>query len=354
MDLKTLCRRVYVECAPSVGRPVVYADYDDEVRQTISAFPGLKTNLAGCWNEIDQDTLRLSVVMSDFLSLYLRGIQQHQLIGWGSSATKKPRKVIIDDEILQRFGLLDEAELQDGNATIVCGLMTPNDNHMEDFIASLEPLVNSGRLMIRPVPVISILTKERTNEGGRVFKTYQVDPDSPFEEWVFSGKPYQDSMPLKGGASDSALEVDKAEFLLPFIRGIPFNDLAKLLDDEEHNLSEMRLAIGTLIKRVQRDETNVHEVYNDVLRPAIGKVERRFRQITNMHAVKVGGAVVATVGLTLASLTHQGLVASLSPLVGTGGAFAIAKEYADYMKANADLTDMPYYLLWRMSKMSKP
>jgi hypothetical protein len=273
-------------------------------------------------------------------------------LGWGPDAENKPRSVTFSNQVFQNNEVLKNATNVANNLDVIPLYLTPIDDDVSTFIAPLEPLAISGRIIIRPQPAIAVLTQEVAETGGRTFHLINVAADSPLESWVIPETIAQSSIPLKSGPSEQSHELDKADFVLPFIGGIPLPDLAKLLDDEEHNLSEMRAGIVTLIRSVDKGDTNACDVLNDVLRPAVGKVERRFRQITNMHRVKVGGAALGTVCLSLASLTAQGILASLSPFVGAGGLGLVAKEYADYMKAKGELSDMPHYLLWRLSKLT--
>jgi hypothetical protein len=197
--------------------------------------------------------------------------------------------------------------------------------------------------------VLFSMAKEKYDEIGH-YHGFTIEPDLPGESWICKDVKGQQSIPLRNGELKPELELGHASFVLPYITGLPFTELVKILDDEEHNLADYRLGIRRLIKEIQEGSTDCDEVLNDVVRPAVSKVEKRFRSIVCMSRVKIAGAVVGTSALTLASLTSAGIMASLSALFGVGGLGLLTKEVTDHLKAKEELSNLPHYFLWRLSK----
>jgi hypothetical protein len=202
--------------------------------------------------------------------------------------------------------------------------------------------------MLRPSPIL-----EFKDELGRQHAV-DIEPNLPEGFWLpWRNDVAQNSIPIKRQMSSADILEKSAEIVLPFIEGVDLRLLSKILDDEQELLTDFRLTLKQLVNKVQQDGDGKQDFVNDVVRPATDKLERKFRVVNQMHALRVAGATVSTCAISLLSMTDNGVAASVGKILGPAGLGLMAKEVADYIKAKAELRDMPYYLLWRISR-NKP
>ncbi|MDQ3802545.1 MAG: hypothetical protein M3416_01625 [Acidobacteriota bacterium] len=210
------------------------------------------------------------------------------------------------------------------------GYVCRNDAQIKDFLRQVEPLAKSGRLVVRPVPMVMGLQKApeglRVKQEGRavpverMWGVQPVDPNSPAEHWLaLDVKENQDAIPLKEGEQNSRLEAKICSFVMPYIDGVSFAQLSKVLDAEGDCLAEFRSSVRKVIAEVREDSSRAADIVNDLVRPATDKIERRFKSISKIHRLKLAGACVSTVTLSLFALTSTGVGASLASLLGAGG-----------------------------------
>jgi len=127
--------------------------------------------------------------------------------------------------------------------------------------------------------------------------------------------------------------------------------LAKVLRDERDSVSTLRASLHALVQKSASPSDDVVDLYNDVVRPATDRLNRKFKAISNIHAMRIGGVTCSAVALSLLGLFGIDAVAN-AMLIGGGSGLAglLAKEASDFMKAKGELRDERYYLLWKMKR----
>jgi hypothetical protein len=80
---------------------------------------------------------------------------------------------------------------------------------------------------------------------------------------------------------------------------------------------------------------------------------RRFKVISSLHKLKLSGAFVGTVVLTLTTWLSGGMAPAISGLLGAGGLGLMVKERAEYLEKLHSLKEHPLYLLWRLKEARK-
>ncbi|TAU92584.1 hypothetical protein [Rhizobium ruizarguesonis] len=138
---------------------------------------------------------------------------------------------------------------------------------------------------------------------------------------------------------------------LPFLSGIGFVDLAKVLEDENHHLADARLALRTIIDNAESD--NVSTIINDVLRPKLDALERRFKLISSSHHLKQGSALFGTATVALMAYATGGIPQVISAVAGAGGLGVIAKQQVEASEKRAAIKEDPLYLLWRLRSIRR-
>jgi transposase len=154
-------------------------------------------------------------------------------------------------------------------------------------------------------------------------------------------------------SSISRLDVqqkDLLSFALPVLDNLSFKTFAKVLDEEADTIASFRSELKQLVISAKQHDVSIQERYQDVVRPAIERVERRFRATQRMHSVRAAGAALASIGVNLTALTSSGVTSSVAPVLGPAGLGLLAKEIADFMKAREELRELPFYLHWRLEK----
>jgi hypothetical protein len=288
------------------------------------------------------------LILSDFTSVFLTGgSKPPELIVAERETSYFPKTVSVSEEFAKEL-LHDE-----GHPVIQTGYFYRNDERSQNFIHQVESLAQNGRLMIRPNPILLGLQRTLLPDGRRQWKAVGVEPNTPGETWFAEEKEAQNAIPLKEGEPDSGLEVKMCSFALPYLEGLSLEKLSEVLDAEGDYLSGFRNSVRAMLRDVHKEPTRAGDILNDVVRPATDVLERRFKSITNIHRIKVAGASVAVVTLGLTALTTAGIGGALAALLGAGGLGVISKEVADHMEKKAELKEMPYYLLWRLSKEAR-
>ncbi len=332
-SLKELCSRLYVDGYPN-GDCALHLEHEPEVQDLLSKHRGVVTDLTVSSPDLLVERIALSSILSDFTSLYINSqfdIRFHPraLENW-------------PEQMFQAAGI--ESSKYRPYLKYAFGFVDPN------LIEDVRPLTESGRLMLRPRPIV--MFDAPTGAEQQV----TLEPNLPEGFWLpWNPDMAQNALPLCGEflSNDDVNEELKSELLLPYLSGVSLPDLAKILDDEEHLLGDFRSGLRALLSEVQSCSTDAKTVVDDTIRPAIDKVQRRFKAITHMHSLRVAGATVSTCALSLLALTDGGMAASVAKVLGPAGAGLVAKELADFVKSKAELREMPYYLLWRISRIAK-
>jgi hypothetical protein len=352
MNFRELCKDVYSRAAPGIADPGLFVLQDRDIRIAIDTQAGLKSSVSGPWVNLDTDIIRVAVVLSDFTSIYLDSHTDMSLTvptartpGWSDIVVRLPQA------LFQSGALLEKIDYEGDLPAIRPAYAFPTDVGLAGFVRELRPLAETGRLMIRPQPVLLARTTAQTEQGGIEWKLLRVEPDSPIDQWICSDGRNQDSYPIKGSANNPTDEAELASIVLPYLTGVPLSDLALILDDEADLLAEFRMALKTVVKEAKKDGSHATDVVNDLVRPAVDKVQRKFSGIASQYAMRIGGAAVVMATLGLTSLTTGGIASAVIAVFGAGGAGIVAKELADYLKSMSELRESSLYLLWRLRRV---
>lgn len=345
MFLREVGRELYEQTAPGVGEPSTFRKYDKRIREALNAFPGIKASIKSDMNALSFDSIRLAVTLCDVTSLFLRG-ERNTLKCKGEGEEDWPEQIQVRGENFQEGGPFHGAVIKDGSPQISPGYFYPALTTPSRMITDMAPLAESGRLILRPQPIILVQT-----DPPSPFQVMEIDPDSVAESWICHDlKVESPTIPLNQGPVEENLELSHASFMLPYLSNVPFKDLAKILDDEEHNLADFRFELRKLIREIQAGKQTADQVLNDLVRPSVSKIERRFRSIANMKQLRNRGALFCTAALALCTYTFAGLD-KLAGAIGAGGGLTFAlTTFLQHREGLGDLEDMPHYLLWKFQK----
>jgi hypothetical protein len=359
MNLKEWCQEVHSKAVDQKADFTrEYVNLVPSIREAVAAFHGIKTDVQYHFNAESVADLKTALILSDFTSVYPMGGDSVTWALQEGSSPHSPRTVRVSR------GFAEQLYSLNNRPVIRPGHVCRNDAQIKDFLRQVEPLAEAGRLMVRPVPMVMGLQKVpdgmHVKQGGeivpvgRMWGVHPVDPNSPAEHWLaLDVKEKQDAIPMKEGEPDQKHETKICSFVMPYIEGVSFAQLSKVLDAEADCLAEFRSSVRKVIGEVREDTSKATDIVNDVVRPATDKIERRFKSISKIHRLKLAGACVSTATISLLALTSTGVGASLASLLGASGLGLIAKERSDFLKDKAELKEMPFYLLWRIKRSTK-
>lgn len=233
--------------------------------------------------------------------------------------------------------------------SVYLGFIHRNDQQATDLLRTISPLIERGRVIYKPERML-MYRKSGTDDGEVTWDTLNFE-DGPSDYWKVADEAA--TIGMSADPTDKRHYTELCELSIPFITGVNFNDLAKILDDERDLLIEFRSELRKIVDDAREGKRTSVEVINDVLNPRIHKIGRRFRAISNAAKLKLGGAAIGVATLSLASYISSGLLAPLVATIGgSGGAAYMAREYAGFLMDREGLKDDPIYLLWRLRRIS--
>src|SRR3569832_2274294 len=105
MKLEQLCRDTHVSASiPKLNYPKAYARLDPSVRKAISEFAGVKTDFFYDLSKQAQNDLMVSLILSDFTSVFPVGGQAPpQMVTLEGAASYIPKGVTVSQEFAARL-----------------------------------------------------------------------------------------------------------------------------------------------------------------------------------------------------------------------------------------------------------
>lgn len=125
--------------------------------------------------------------------------------------------------------------------------------------------------------------------------------------------------------------------------------LSKILIDETEILATFRIQLKRLINETGENLQRLDQLKQDIIKPAIDAIDRKFKKIVAMHRLVVG-ASVGTFSLTLVVSLINGDLLKILAGTATAATSAIVLSERDYQDKIDNLRDNPYYLFWRIQR----
>lgn len=226
-----------------------------------------------------------------------------------------------------------------------------NDENASRLYEDIVPLIESGRLFISPTR--GIVTLDRTDDQGRRYwNVSDVTAGSPLELWKVDGPRVE---PTILDVSQESISANSSLFDIsyPFLAGIPFSDLAKVLDDEEYHISKARVGLKKILAEGHENGKHIPEIIDDLLRPELDALTRRYNSIASRYAIRQTAAVVGAATLALFSVSAGDISQAVAAVGSAGGIGLLAKETAERLSEQTALRENPHYLLWRLRNLKR-
>jgi len=324
-----------------------YIDNSESICDWIKSYDGVKTqmNLYKIRNQID--LLRFSLVFSDLITLYTIGEGEKKI------TTPKPEKpqsfiktLTIPNDILAKYKLLKSP------SDFIPGFVSCSFDQLRDFSIGLRKPISHNRIVLRPDRIVLTLTEEKAPDGARIWQALEVDKDSPANQWIVSEKTAQtDSIPVIDNLTDNNNQRDLQTIMVPYLSMISINDLEKVIEDNYDCISNFRSHIKELVIN-HNSIKNLNEINNDLIKPEVEKINRKFKHVSNMHRMRVTGVTAVTAVVSMAALTTLGINAAIYGFLGTGGLGLISSE-SKFKEDLSNLEDNPMFLLWKIKQLKK-
>ena len=354
MRVKEIARNISLSRFRSdMGILDYYRENFPGIHKAIHGFTGLKTRIDFDVQKDSLDLIRFASFSNDLTRMSLSSAGEMNLI---VMAPNRPTSEFLGIDQLA-ITISDERQgelpIVDGKLLATPTLSMASDSFSTQMIETVSPLMDSGHLIVEPERGIMILAEDSETPGGpRKFKIFDIDPNSPFDNWsVVDSLEPDPTIPLLRSPGLQAGELKLFNISYPFLAGVPFDALAKILDDEKHYVVQARNALKETVERA--GDSDIATVINDVLRPKLDSLERRFKTVSNINSIRQTGATLGAVAISLVAYLTKTMPDVLGAAASAGGLGLVVKQHSDMIEKRDALKEDPYYLLWRLTKMEK-
>ncbi len=224
-------------------------------------------------------------------------------------------------------------------------------NEIDLLASKLRPFIESGKILLQPDRAILLLTKDG-NPGDRTWRAINTNQTSSIMQWDILDGAHSSPIPLEFKTNDQKNTETIFEITIPYLEGINFTDLSKILEDEQDLVSSLRVSILQAINEID-GKVDANIVAKDIIDPKIDMLNRKFKLAVNSHAFNVAGAAIGTVALAYTSVATSGISSALTTIAGAGGVGMLSKEYSKYKERVNTLKEDPFYFLWKCKKHNK-
>lgn len=322
------------------------------MNNSLARFDGLKTDIDVGYDETSLDIVRFAALTNDVFTFAMKPGKQMTMSVFPEPEKRKDifgenfQISLATDRVRHLRGL--DGEVQ-GHPSFV----HPDHPDVKRVVDILAPLMLRGRALLRPHR--TLLLSKPTPLDREKWEMLSIDEASPFDHWSSESLDSEGvTLPLRQSeAQDTKDHVKLFEIVLPYLSGVGFHDLAKILEDEQLHLAKARVAMQKVVKDANAGDLTRSQVINEVLRPELDDLERRFRRLASSKVLKQCAAGVGAATVTLVAYFTGGTLAAASSAAGAGGLGLLARDWlADKEKAEA-YKDSPYYLFWRLKQLQR-
>ncbi len=230
---------------------------------------------------------------------------------------------------------------------------------MLDWLRAAEKFIADGQLLYLPRYTTFSITQGLSDDDQEI-----VSSAIPEFVSVAYGLGRSSAHPLISSVGTSGFDwkiLGIGEASMPFLSGVKLDLLHKVMQDERDALLCFRKAMSDAIATCKElsvgaeDLATVRkvgqELKRDVIYPEVARLKQRFKRIVTTRSVRIAGGVLGLAGLAMAAVSGNSIGASITVLLGAGGAGLIAKEYSDYLGDVLNLKENPWYFAWKLNEL---
>ncbi|MEJ7780293.1 MAG: hypothetical protein WKF68_11965 [Daejeonella sp.] len=320
-----------------------YVEHEETILTDINSIKGIKSEFY-CDNlEKASETSKFLSIYADFTSVFMlpNATEKHLMHYY---PPEDPRFIKRDITFPAHFLNGYVPKPQD----ILPAYTTHTDTNTKKLMDELDPFINSGRLMIRPIRSIMLYNVPNRKQDAII---YYASSDTPNNNWKIKESNEKDSFIIDNGLGNLKSK-QLYEITLPFINNISTTMLNSILDDETDLLSSFRVTLKDLLNSPLDSEiSDTSQIYNDKLRPELESINRKFKTIQGIHKIGVGASLAAvTISLIAVNIDMATNFQTIfNTFAGTSTLGFLASEIK-YRTDEDKLNDNPYFLLWRINK----
>lgn len=235
---------------------------------------------------------------------------------------------------------------------------------LDPWIEDAREFMHRGRLMYLPDP--AIVFHEQEQDGRNRWRAEPASINPNLGAWELAAMTESPGpMVLLSDAHSRGLasqQLSLLKYTLPTLENIPLRELCAISEEEETALAKFRTALKTGATSLlgptaeSASEEAVRKagitLRTDVIEPEVAALTQALKRITQSRALRVGGAVLGAVGMTLTALTGAGVVAGITGAAATGVGGVLMKELADWRHEVLALREKPWYFAWVLNSRS--
>ena len=181
------------------------------------------------------------------------------------------------------------------------------------------------------------------SQNLKKFNLYYVDPNTPNNDWYINEVKNNDLINIDNGTLNYTSILNLFDITLPYFINIELDTLCKILNDEEDLLATFRTQLKKLTAEAGNDYKRIQEIKDDILRPSIETLNRKFKALQNRHRLIVGSSLGTFVlSLSVGTIDKEIVLKALAALSAMG-----ISDF-DFTSKAEDLKDNPHYLLWKI------
>ncbi|MBQ6895960.1 MAG: hypothetical protein IJN69_01965 [Oscillospiraceae bacterium] len=149
-------------------------------------------------------------------------------------------------------------------------------------------------------------------------------------------------------------------FEMPFLANVDTNTILSLRNHEHSAFLDYRIAIDKASKEYLKSHSEIEaqEIYDDIIYPAFTNLDKMFKKVNNMKAVKRFGGLVVIPSTIALGVINSSIPNDITTIVETlAGSEALlgmidkALERKTNLKSNFENQD--FYFLWKLNKQAK-
>jgi hypothetical protein len=256
-------------------------------------------------------------------------------------------------EIIFHIPLVELQRLNIKKENVRCspGFVAGASTEFHSFINELEPFLESKRVIYEPERIV--LLSDASAQSPKRHHALNILPESPWDTWhALEESKAKTSLPLVKFSSSFPNEKLLFDITVPFIQGLPFKKLHAIIEDEQDSVLIFRKKLKEVVATVENNKKTVSELINDEIYPQIAVLNKRFDKILQSSAVRVGGASLGSISLSLFSICFPESISLVTTLLGAGGGVGLmTREYANYIEKRHEFKEDPFYFLWKLRRL---
>ncbi|MBD1549234.1 hypothetical protein [Roseibium aggregatum] len=182
-----------------------YQEHFRILNEAVCCHTGLKTRLRVPNTSDALDLIRFSVFMNDLTQL---SYASTEVMAMSMLASEEGfDKFMKENEISFYADNVEDLPIQNGVLKAVPVFIIPDDDETKMLFETIEPLVQSGRLIPEPSRGLIAMTKDAPEGKPRHWEIINVDENSPFDRWSLNRTQVtNNSFPMMAGDAVSSRE----------------------------------------------------------------------------------------------------------------------------------------------------